>query len=34
MEAKKKNNSPNQTDNVWGRPLKYTPEELYEKAQE
>jgi hypothetical protein len=37
IEKKKKKinpNNPNQTENQWGRPLKYTPEELYEKAQE
>ena len=33
-EKKKKNNSPNQTDNVGWRPQKYTSEELYEKAKE
>ena len=32
-ELKKKNNSLNQTDNVWWRPEKYSPEEL-EKALE
>lgn len=30
----KKNNSPNQTDNVWWRPEKYSPEELIIKSQE
>ena len=34
MEIKKKHNSPNQTDNVGGRPQKYTPDELYNKAKE
>ena len=34
MEEKKKNNSPNQSENVGGRPQKYTPDELYQKSQE
>lgn len=36
MEEKKKisPNNPNQTENQWGRPEKYSPEELYQKAQE
>ena len=34
VEERKKNNSPNQTENVGWRPLKYTPEELEQKANE
>lgn len=32
-EEKKRNNSPNQTDNVWWRPQKYTPELLQKEAE-